>query len=184
MIGGTKKMKRLNIDGNSDTHTNIVCAVLADKYPELLDMKGKFSYEHIPLTKESIQYTNALREEYRKENELFFDEKKIDLIINAIVEMYEPVVERVRVRFEKIKKNREIEKKFYQTQTKKRFEIFIEQAKIFSKESKELNKFLESNENILDVPTSTLFNEQSFSMSDRLDRTCESMEYILNTNYK
>ncbi len=175
-------MKRITSRGISDYRTNIVMNVLTEKYPELF-IKGKFTATYIPITEQTIKLTDLLMEEQENYNEFFPEDNKVDLIIDKIVELYEPVVKRQRELIE-IKKTKDIQnKEFFEDKTIVQLKTFTKKAKELSKLSKELDIHFETNISRLDRPSFSLYNDKSYDISERLDFLCEQIDHIIKTNY-
>jgi hypothetical protein len=115
--------------GTGTRNTSMVDAILCDKYPELVK-NGRFDYDYIPVTNNVVELMKAIS----KLQDLYYDidpnNQQVQFVIDKIIELYEPLVQRARARKNKIKEQ------------EKRNQLFLEEKA--TPHLKQISKALES----------------------------------------
>lgn len=144
---------RKNIVGAGSRDTSIVDAILCDKYPELV-RNGRFDYDYIPVTKEVVEMMKTITSLQNLYYDIDPNNPHVKYILDKIIVLYEPLVQRARERKAKVEKH------------EKEIESFLkEKAK---PHLKQISKALESCLKELESIDINLINDNLYLCEERL----------------
>ena len=102
---------------SSNRDTIIINAILCNKYPDLVK-NGSFDYDYIPITKQITEIISKVI----SLQDLFYDiepsDKNVQSLLDKIIILYDPVVQRAKIKKDKIQKYEKQVKEFTEEKVK------------------------------------------------------------------